>query len=66
MNNLFSKSSGLTKNYTLQQFETLADWLRNISQQNRQILNLLKILNQRELDSTQQYFKETPQEIDEV
>ncbi len=62
MNNLFSKSSGLTKNYSTKEFETICDWLRSISQQNKSILNLLKLINQRDLDSSQTYFKDTDME----
>ncbi len=65
MNNLFSKSpERLSKNNSDTEFVTLCDWLRSISQQNKQIMNLLKVINLRELDSAQTYFKDD--EVQEV
>ncbi len=52
MTNLFSKSSGLTKNLSDNDFKTLCSWLRDIHNQNVRLLNLMKVLNNAVLQST--------------
>ncbi len=46
MKNFSFKSSGLIKNDS-PEMATLCDWLRNIHQQNMQVLNLLRMVNRK-------------------